>query len=366
VDQFLPDDSRRPDPQGGLTCSGRRTHGDGEHSTLADRVDSAGGSVPPPHIADLIQSIKDSAAKLVRDQTSRGDLKILERTLRELRYAFKVFSRYRSRRKVTMFGSARTPPDAASYEQAVRFARAMAEQGWLIVTGAAAGIMEAGHVGAGRANSMGLNILLPFEQSANPVIAGDAKLVSLKYFFNRKLLFVKESQAMCLLPGGFGTLDEGLEVLTLLQTGKRDIVPVVLLDEPGGDYWQTLQRFIDGHLLARGMISADDRLLYRITDSADEAVTEILQFFRVYHSMRYVYDRLVIRVGHPLSPELLEKLNVQFADLLSGGHFKLSGALAAEKDEPELAHLPRLVFRFNRSSFGRLRQLIDEINRCGQ
>jgi uncharacterized protein (TIGR00730 family) len=328
-------------------------------------MDTADGAVPPPHIADLIQSIKDSADRLARDQTGRGDLKILERTLRELRYAFKVFSRYRSRRKVTIFGSARTPPHAPSYEQAVRFARAMAEQGWLIVTGAAAGIMEAGHVGAGRANSMGLNILLPFEQAANPVIAGDAKLVSLKYFFNRKLLFVKESQAMCLLPGGFGTLDEGLEVLTLLQTGKRDIVPVVLLDEPGGDYWRTFQRFIDKQLLAHGMISADDRLLYRITDSADEAVAEILQFFRVYHSMRYVYDRLVIRLSRPLSPAVLEKLNDRYADLLSGGRFKQSGPLAAEKDEPELAQLSRLVFRFNRGSFGRLRQLIDEINGDG-
>jgi len=365
VDQSLRDDSSRPNKQAEATRSGPRLHGKRKHSASPDRLDTQDGSIPPPHIADLIQSIKESADKLARDQTSRGDLKILERTLRELRYAFKVFSRYRSCRKVTMFGSARTPPQTASYEQAVRFARAMAEQGWLIVTGAASGIMEAGHVGAGRARSMGLNILLPFEQAANPVIAGDAKLVSLKYFFNRKLLFVKESQAMCLLPGGFGTLDEGMEVLTLLQTGKRDMVPVVLLDEPGGDYWKSLERFIDERLLARGMISPEDRFLYRITDRVDEAVAEILRFFRVYHSMRYVYDRLVIRVCQPLSPALLEKLHAEYADLLSGGRFKLCGPLAAEKDEPELAHLPRLVFRFNRSNFGRLRQLIDEINRSG-
>jgi hypothetical protein len=366
VDRSLPDGSHRLDERAELTRPGRGLRRQARDSALSERADSAEGVVPPPHIADLIQSIKESAERLARDHTSRGDLKILDRTLRELRYAFKVFSRYRCRRKVTVFGSARTPRRSASYEQAVRFGRAMAKRGWLIVTGAASGIMEAGHVGAGRASSMGLNILLPFEQATNPVIAGDAKLVYLKYFFTRKLLFVKESHAMCLLPGGFGTLDEGMEVLTLLQTGKRDIVPVVLLDEPGGDYWNGLQRFIDQHLSARGMISPEDRFLYRITDRVDEAVAEILQFFRVYRSMRYVHDRLVIRVGQPLSPELLEKLNAEYADLLSGGRFKVSGPLAAEKDEPELADLPRLVFRFNRSSFGRLRQLIDEINRSAR
>jgi hypothetical protein len=333
-------------------------------SQSSDRIDPADSAVSSPHTADLIASIRESAEHLARDRTSRGDLKILSRTLRELRYAFKVFSRYRLCRKVTVFGSARTPRHAAGYEQAVRFGRAMAEQGWLVVTGAASGIMEAGHVGAGRANSMGLNILLPFEQAANPVIAGDAKLVYMKYFFTRKLVFVKESHAMCLLPGGFGTLDEGMEVLTLLQTGKRDMVPVVLLDQPGGDYWNTLQRFIDQHLVACGMISPEDRSLYRITDRVDEAVAEILRFFRVYQSMRYVHDRLVIRLRQPLSPEFLGRINAQYADLLAGDQFRLSGPLPAEKDEPELAHLPRLVFRFNRSSFGRLRQLIDEINRC--
>jgi len=302
---------------------------------------------------------------LARDQTSRGDLKILSRTLRELRYAFKIFSRYRSCRKVTIFGSARTPPSAPAYEQAVRFGRAMAAQGWLVVTGASTGIMEAGHVGAGRAKSMGLNILLPFEQITNPVIAGDAKLVYMKYFFTRKLVFVKECHAICLLPGGFGTLDEGMEVLTLLQTGKRDMVPVVLLDEPGGDYWRSLGRFIDQKLLRRGMISPEDRWLYLLTDRVEEAVAEILGFFRVYQSMRYVHDRLVLRLNQPIPEESLGKLGREFADIVSEGGFTLAGPLPEEKDEPELAHLPRLVFRFNRSSFGRLRRLIDAINGCG-
>ncbi len=327
------------------------------------RLDDVTGAPPSPHIADLIEQIKQSAEPLARDRASRGDLKILSRALRELRYAFKVFSRYRANRKVTVFGSARTPREAPAFLQAVQFGRAMADQGWLVVTGASAGIMEAGHVGAGREKSMGLNILLPFEQDTNPIIAGDAKLVYMKYFFTRKLMFVKECHAVCLLPGGFGTLDEGMEVLTLLQTGKRDMVPVVLLDEPNGDYWRSLEQFIDRQLLGRGMISPEDRSLFRITASVDEAVAEILAFFRVYHSMRYVHDRLVLRLSRPLSPEFVERINVEYAGMLSEGRFALSGPLPEERDEPELAHLPRLVFAFNRSSFGVLRRLIDEVNR---
>jgi len=319
--------------------------------------------VPAPHIADLIDQIKASADKLASDHTSRGDLKILSRTLRELRSAFKVFAPYRRCRKVAIFGSARTPRDAAAYQQAVRFSRAMSERGWLVVTGAASGIMEAGHVGAGRDKSMGLNIILPYEQVSNSIIAGDPKLVTMKYFFTRKLMFVKESHAICLLPGGFGTLDEGLEVLTLLQTGKRDMVPVVFLDEPGADFWGDFHRLIQDKLVARGMISPEDLSLYKLTDSVDEAVAEILQFFRVYQSMRYVRGRLVLRLREPLADSCLEAINAQFADLLSGGRFVLSGPLDQEQDEPDLAHLPRLVFRFNHQSFGRLRQLIDAINR---
>jgi uncharacterized protein (TIGR00730 family) len=315
------------------------------------------------HIADLIASIHESADKLSQDGTSRGDLKILSRTLRELRYAFKVFSPYRNIRKVTIFGSARTRCDAPAFDQTIQFARAMASHDWLVVTGAASGIMEAGHIGAGREKSMGLNIILPFEQSANRVIADDPKLVHLKYFFTRKLMFVKECHAVCLLPGGFGTLDEGLEVLTLLQTGKRDMIPVVLLDAPGGDFWRGFEEFVAGRLLRHGMILPEDTMLYRRTDRVEEAVAEILGFYRVYQSMRYVRQRLVLRLREPLSQRRLAAVNLEFADMLKEGRFEQTGPLPQERDEPTLSDLPRLAFRFNHHSFGRLRQLIDWLNR---
>jgi len=315
------------------------------------------------HVADLVQTIKETADKLAVDGSTRGDLKILSRTLRELRYAFKVFAPYRRKRKVTVFGSARTQPDEPAYIQAVEFGRVMAEAGWLVITGAASGIMEAGHRGAGRESSMGLNIMLPFEQSANPVIVGDPKLVHMKYFFTRKLMFVKECDAVVCLPGGFGTLDEAMEVITLLQTGKRDMIPVVLLDAPGGNYWQALLDYVKDHLLAGRMISPEDLALFKLTDSYEVARDEVLQFFRIYHSMRYVKNDLVLRMKEPLHPLLLEAINRDFTDLLVEGAIEQREALPLERDEAELLELPRLVFRFNRRNLGRLRMLIDVINR---
>jgi len=314
-------------------------------------------------VSDLIAMIKESADKLASDRTSRGDVKILSRALRELRWAFKVFSPYRSRRKVTVFGSARTRPHEATFQQAVEFGREMAARSWLVLTGAASGIMEAGHLGAGRENSMGLNIMLPFEQDANPVIAGDPKLVYMKYFFTRKLMFVKECDAVCLLPGGFGTMDEGFEVLTLLQTGKRDMVPIVFLDEKGGSFWPEFHEYVKRRLLGHGMISPDDLALYMLTDSVTEAVREIDDFYRVYHSMRYVKNKLALRLSQAPSEELLDAINASFSDILVDGQFTVSGPLPDEKDEPQLSPLPRLVFRFNRRSLGRLRMLIDTLNR---
>jgi uncharacterized protein (TIGR00730 family) len=310
----------------------------------------------------LIQQIRETADKLIRDGADRAEIKMLNTALKELRYAFKVFAPYRNRRKVTVFGSARLPEDHPAYRQAVEFGRRIAAENFMVITGAASGIMEAGHVGAGRANSFGVNILLPFEQAANSVIRDDNKLMHLKYFFTRKLMFVKESDAVALFPGGFGTQDEGFEVLTLIQTGKSHLFPIVMVDEPGGDYWTRWQQYIEDVLVARQLISPHDVALYKLTDSVDEAVAEIMRFYRVYHSMRYVRGDLVLRLQRQLSDGLLERIRQDFADIVSAGTFEQTAALPEEANDTQLANLPRLRFRFDRRSLGRLRMLVDTIN----
>src|SRR5262245_51282929 len=310
----------------------------------------------------LVAEIHEIADRLLKDGATRGDVKILSRALKELRYAFKVFAPYRHRRKVSIFGSARSKPDQVAYSQAVEFGKAMASVGWMVITGASSGIMEAGHVGAGREHSMGVNILLPFEQEANYIIAGDPKLVNLQYFFTRKLLFVKESHAVALFPGGFGTMDEGFEVLTLVQTGKREMIPLVFVEEPGGDYWRSWESHVRKFLLARGYISDPDLSLFKVTDSVSEAVKEVLRFYHVFDSMRYVHDRLVLRLKSPLAADFVERINHEFRDILVDGTFTQSGPLEQESGDDHLAHLSRLVFRFDRRGLGRLRQLIDAIN----
>jgi len=311
-------------------------------------------------VSDLVDQLKQAVDKLVRDNPSRGDVKIISRTVRELRYAFKVFQPFRLRRKVVVFGSARTPPTEPAFVQAEEFGRAIAKHEWLVVTGAGNGIMEAAHIGAGRENSMGVNIMLPFEQSANPIIAGDVKLVHMKYFFTRKVMFVKECDAVVCLPGGFGTLDEALEVLTLLQTGKRDMVPVVFLDAPGGTYWKELDSLIRNRLLPDRLISPEDLSLYKVTESVDEAVDEVIGFFHNYHSMRYVHNQLVFRLRHAPNDAQMAVINRDFASILAEGTFTVRhGPLDEERDETDLAQMARLIFRFN---LGRLRQLIDYLN----
>jgi len=311
---------------------------------------------------DLYELMRQTIERLEADQTARGDLKLLSRTLRELRYAFKVFRPYRRRRKVTIFGSARTKPDHPDYLAAEGFAREMAHHGWMVITGAGGGIMEAGNKGAGRESSMGLNIMLPFEQRANEYIDRDPKLVTLKYFFTRKLMFVKECSAVVCAPGGFGTLDEMLETLTLLQTGKQIMMPVVLLDRPGGSYWQDLGKFFEKHLLGTKLISPADVRLYKITDNVTEATEEVIGFYRVYHSMRYVRNILVFRLQNPLTDERLSQINDTFSDILVDGSFERSEALQEEQSETDIIDLPRLVFHFDRRGLGRLRMLIDFIN----
>lgn len=333
--------------------------------TEPDSAEVVGRPAVPGDIEEFAIQIKETADKLVRDKVGRGDIKMLATALRELRYSLKVFAAYRGRRKVTVFGSARTLPEHPAYKAAEQFGRRIVEEGWMVITGAGNGIMEAGHVGAGRDNSFGINILLPFEQSANPVVHGDPKLMTLRYFFTRKLMFIKEADAVVLFPGGFGTHDEAFEALTLVQTGKSHIFPVVLVDEPGGTYWKAWLRFVDEELLGRGYISPADRSLLHVTDSVEDAVEEVTRFYRVYHSMRYVRGLLVLRLRSRLSDDVLEEINRRFADILAGGAFEQRGALPEEANEPSLADLPRLTFRFQRQAIGRLRQLIDFLNEEG-
>ena len=309
-----------------------------------------------------IESMHRSVERLATDRASRGDLKLLARTLRELRYALKVFQPYRRRRKVTIFGSARTPRSHPTYQMAYELAEGIAKHDWMVITGAGPGIMAAGHEGAGREASMGLNILLPFEQSANEFIDGDPKLVTLRYFFTRKLMFIKECSGVVCLPGGFGTLDEALEVLTLMQTGKQTLLPFVFLDEPGGNYWTKLFAFFEDQLLHGGLISSDDVHLFKITDSVQETIDTLMGFYRVYHSMRYVRDQLVLRLNRPLTTDAVAALNEEFATILVSGEITQCNALEAERNEPEIIELPRLCLNFNRRNFGRLRMLIDRIN----
>ena len=312
--------------------------------------------------SELIQEIKATADKLAADGATRGDLKILSRALRELRYAFKVFTPYRRNRKVTVFGSARTSPDSPEWRQAELFGKRVAEEGWMVVTGAGGGIMEAAHAGSGREMAMGLNILLPFEQEANPIIEGDDKLVNLKYFFTRKLLFVKEVHAVVSCPGGFGTQDEAFETLTLVQTGKRDLMPMVFLDKPGGTYWSGWLDYIKTELLEKGMISPSDMSLFRVTDDVEEAIDEVLDFYSVYNSMRFVRDQLVLRLHREPSDELIERLNDEFQDVVESGRIEKAKPHKLEADDVHLKDLARLSFTFNRRAVGRLRMMVDVLN----
>jgi len=313
-------------------------------------------------VREIADEIAATAEKLVRDQVGIADIKLINTALKEMRYAFRVFARYKDFRKVSTFGSARTPPGSPCYEQAHEFSRRLADAGYMVITGAGPGIMRACNEGSGRDRSFGINIRLPFEQAANDIINDDPKLVNFKYFFTRKLMFVKEADAIALFPGGFGTHDEGFEALTLLQTGKSKLVPVVFVDAPGGHYWKQWRDYVVDHLLDESLISPADMRLFKVTDDVEEAVAEITTFYRRYHSSRYVRDRLVVRLVEPLSDVRLAALNEEFADIVVGDPIVQTTVLPEEAGEPEIAHLPRLVFEFGRRQFGRLRMLIDAIN----
>ena len=334
----------------------------GDH-VLDDQLrDLASTWTEDPRRRDLIAGLLMTSLKIGRDGLGMADLKLMHRALREMRYAAKVFHPYRHVRKVTVFGSARTPQDDPTSLAARQFSQRMVEEGYMVITGAGEGIMGAAQLGAGREKSFGLNIKLPFEQGANHTIVGDEKLVTFNYFFTRKLSFVKEADAFAMFPGGYGTMDELFESITLIQTGKANILPVVLVDVPGGTYWKSFLHFINHQLLGHGLISPEDLSLVRITDDIEEAVREITQFYHTFHSYRHVKERTVFRLKQPLAEASLEKLNHDFADLLKSGQFQQGKALPDEANEPGIVHLPRLIATMRRSNYGRWRMLIDAIN----
>jgi hypothetical protein len=316
--------------------------------------------------AAILKELLGGVLRMESTRLDMLDLKIIHRSLKEMRYAFRVFKPYRHRRKVSVFGSARLAPENPLYDLARQFARLLVQQDFMVITGAGDGIMRAANEGAGRENSFGVNILLPFEQEANPSIVDDPKLITFKYFFTRKLFFARESHASAVFPGGFGTHDECFEILTLLQTGKNNPHPVVMLDVPGGTYWRKWEQFIREDMLATKLISPEDLNLFRIVDSAEAAVEEIAGFYRNYHSSRFVKGRLVLRLQRPLAPEQVEELNEQLGHLYPGGKVEQRSALPEEADEPELLTLPRLVIPYDRRSAGNLRSLIDRINALPQ
>ncbi len=330
-------------------------------AALIDDVTVPGvdGALDPDQ--ELVAEMLVTGLKLLRDGTDRGDLKLINSSLKEMRYSFRVFSGYRNIPKVTIYGSARTKPDDPNYALAAEFANRMSDlHRWMVVTGAGPGIMEAGNLGAGREYGFGVNIRLPFEANANEYIH-ESRLINFKYFFTRKLVFVKESDAFAVFPGGFGTQDEVFELLTLIQTGKSDLHPVVLMEAPGTGYWDAWLDLV-GTLERQGMISPDDRSLFLHTTDVAEACDEILRFYGNYHSQRFVEGKLVLRLLHEPSDALVAELNDSFGDILAGGSIEKIPPTDAEVAGNDNLELHRICFRFNRRSLGRLRLLVDRLN----
>ncbi|PLY12259.1 MAG: TIGR00730 family Rossman fold protein [Desulfuromonas sp.] len=333
---------------------------------------------PNPELDELIQGLIDkvgvnhermvremilTALKAGQENDYLADLKLMRTTMKEMRYTNKVFAPYRQTRKVTIFGSARTEPEEPIYQKCVTFSRLLVERGYMAITGGGGGIMQAGNEGAGADNSFAVNIHLPFEQETNPVMSSSDKVITYRYFFNRKVAFLKEAHAVALFPGGFGTLDEAMETLTLVQTGKNPPIPLVLIDDDTGDYWEEWFEFVKKSLLKRGLISGEDFSLFSITRDPVEAVELIDSFYRVYHSSRYVRETLVIRLNQALSEEQVATLEDEFSEILKPGtHIRSCSALPQEADQPDLIQLPRLALEFNRRSFGLLKAFIRRIN----
>lgn len=328
-------------------------------AAISDLIDAVGGCDD----ADLVSELIVSALHLARDRADRGDLKIANAALREMRTAFRAFAPFTDRRKVAIFGSARTQPDDPLYAQARDTASAFAERDWMIITGAGPGIMEAGVEGAGPEQSFGVSIRLPFETVTSQFLAGDPKLVNFRYFFTRKLAFMKEAHGFVLLPGGVGTMDEAFELLTLTQTGKTEPAPIVMLDVPGGTYWQTFRDFLRTELETRGYIASHDFSLFRVTDDVAQAVEEVTSFYGNFHSIRFVEGTLVLRLRRAPESSRLAELSREFADIIVSGELERISTTPAEKADEDHVELERIAMRFDRSGWARLRQLIDVLNR---
>ncbi|OEO23828.1 cytochrome D ubiquinol oxidase subunit II [Pseudomonas sp. J237] len=331
---------------------------------VASYLDQLTALITPPDSPNqsLYREMLTTVVRMAQADRNRWDAKIMLQTLREMEHAFCALERFKRRRKVTVFGSARTPAEHPVYGLARDLGQTLARYDLMVITGAGGGIMAAAHEGAGRENSLGFNITLPFEQTANPTMKGSDNLLSFHFFFLRKLFFVKEADALVLCPGGFGTLDEALEVLTLIQTGKSPLVPIVLLDQPGGTYWQRALEFIEAELRDNAYILPSDMHLMRLVYSVEDAATEIARFYANFHSSRWLKGRFVIRINHPLNSTAMQLLHEQFSDLCISGGFEQLASGVAEMDEPELAHLARLAFAFTGRHLGRLRELLNFIN----
>lgn len=328
---------------------------------LGEMITAVSGVDEQAYEHRLVRDLMTAALKLIPDGRGTGELKLISAAVKELRYAYRVFGQYPGVRKVTIFGSARTPATHPDYAAAVDFSRLMAQRKWMAITGAGDGIMKAGHEGPGREASFGVAIRLPFETSANTVIAGDQKLINFRYFFTRKLMFLSQCDAVAVYPGGFGTMDEVYEVLTLVQTGKSSMIPIVLLEGEGIRYWDEWHEFVTEKLLGHRMINDEDRSLYKICRTAAEGVEEIERFYRVYHSSRYVRDDLIIRMNYAISDEDVAAINDEFAVLVKSGRIVQCGPYPEESDHLDM---PRLAFTHSRYHFALVRRLIDRINRC--
>ncbi len=311
----------------------------------------------------LLAEILTTTVKLGKESIDRGDLKLVNNTLKELRYSFKVFSPYRAIKKVIIFGSARSKNNSTEYKMAEEFSRKLTAKNYMIVTGGGPGVMEAGNKGADSGKEFALNIRLPFEQKPNPYIDEKDKIINFKYFFTRKLVFVKETDATALFPGGFGTLDEGFEMITLVQTGKSRPRPIVLMEPKGSTYWSSWLHFVKSQLVKKGFIKKEDLSLVHMVKTVDAAVKYIEDFYRVYHSIRYVSGLAVIRLNREISEKTLKFINKKFKGILTSGEIRVSPPTLKEIQEKEFLNLPRLIMNFNLRDYGRLCEMIQVINK---